>query len=126
VIALLANPWVLLVVGVTYLGTFVGGYYKGSTAMANASHVIELRQTVALQKAEMAKRDAVIAEAQRQASETSDINESATTRAEATEKYARKLQEQVNALKHEKNPHCRLTGPDVIGLRAIGLRHGAH
>ena len=122
-IALLMNPWVLLVVGVTYLGTFVGGYYKGSSAMANASHVIELRQTVELQKATMAQQRAVIEEAQRQASETSNINESATTRAEATETYAKKLQEQVNALKHAKGPHCRLTGPDAAGLRAIGLRH---
>jgi hypothetical protein len=67
----------------------------------------------------------VIAEAQRQASVTSRINEAASDRAENTERYARILEEKLHAYqntlgKGAKRPGCRLTATDAAGLRKLG------
>ena len=119
---MLFNPYVLLVLGVTYIGTFGVGYYKGSVNSSNASRVTELTTKLAAQKADILKRDMLLAETKRQSDAVQAVNVDAGKRADEAQEFSKALQERVDELQtsvtREKRK-CALTAVDVRGLRRI-------
>lgn len=110
------------------------GKYIGAGLLAMAAGIIaydmgfrargELDQSAAL-RAEIAARDAVIAEKDRQAQAAHKIAEAASDRASASEALSANLQSEIDAYADElaKRPadsRCSLDQRDVDGLSAIG------